>query len=120
MGRKTFDSIGRALPGRQNIVITANADWSATGCDVAGSIEQALALVEGSDEVMLIGGASLYKQTLKQADILYLTLIDHEFTGDTWFPEIHSEVWKTESESMFPADEKNSYSFSFVKYVREK
>ncbi len=119
MGRKTFDSIGRALPGRQNIVITSNPGWSATGCDVASSIEQALALVEGSDEAMLIGGASLYEQTLKQADILYLTLIDHEFAGDTWFPEIDSKTWKISSESLFPADEKNPYSFSFVKYIRE-
>ena len=119
MGRKTFDSIGRALPGRQNIVITSNAAWSAAGCDVAGSIEQALALAEGSDEVMLIGGASLYKQTLEQADILYLTLIDQEFSGDTWFPEIDLKVWKMETKSLFPADEKNAYSFSFVKYIRE-
>lgn len=119
MGRKTFDSIGRALPGRQNIVITSNAGWSAAGCDVASSIEQALALAEGSDEVMLIGGASLYKQTLQQADILYLTLIDQEFSGDTWFPEIDLKVWRIESESLFPADEKNLHSFSFVKYIRE-
>lgn len=120
MGRKTFDSIGRALPGRQNIVITSNPDWSAAGCDLANSIEQALALVEASDEVMLIGGASLYKQTLGQADILYLTLINHEFSGDTWFPEIDLKIWKMESESLFPADEKNSHSFSFVKFIRDK
>jgi len=119
MGRKTFESIGRPLPGRQNIVITSNPDWSATGCDVASSIEQALVLAEGNDEVMLIGGASLYKQTLPKADILYLTLIDQEFSGDTWFPEIDLKVWRKESESQFPADEKNSHSFSFVKFIRE-
>ena len=120
MGRKTFDSIGRTLPGRQNIVITSNPDWSATDCDVASSIEQALGIVAGSNEVMLIGGASLYEQTLKLADVLYLTLIDHEFSGDTWFPEIDSEIWEMASESLFPADEKNLYPFSFVKYIREK
>jgi len=119
MGRKTFDSIGRALPGRKNIVITSNADWAAAGCDVATSIEQALEFAEGNDEVMLIGGASLYKQTLQQADILYLTLIDHEFSGDTWFPEIDLKAWRMESESLFPADRNNSHSFSFIKYIRE-
>jgi len=120
MGRKTYDSIGRALPGRQNIVITSNPGWSADGCDVANSIEQALKLVKQDEEAMLIGGASLYEQTLAQADILYLTLIDHAFSGDTWFPEIDLDIWKIESQSHFPADDKNAYSFTFVKYIREK
>ena len=120
MGRKTFDSIGRPLPGRQNIVVTSNVNWTATGCDVATSIDQALSFAEGSEEVMLIGGASLYEQTLALADVLYLTLIDYEFSGDAWFPEIDRNAWKVESERLFPTDEKNSHSFSFVKYIREK
>ena len=120
MGRKTFDSIGRALPGRQNIVITSNPRWSASGCDMASSVEQALSLVKQSVEVMLIGGASLYQQTIKQADNLYITLIDHEFEGDTWFPKIDSKIWKLASNDYFAADENNLYSFSFIKYIREK
>lgn len=120
MGRKTFDSIGRALPGRQNIVITSNPDWEAEGCEVASSIDQALDLVKNEAIVMLIGGASLYRQTIDKADILYLTIIDGEFAGDTWFPEFNLHEWVVETSDFYPADVKNSNSFSFVKYVREK
>ena len=120
MGRKTFDSIGRALPGRQNIIITSNPHWSASGCDMSGSIEQALSLVAQSAEVMLIGGASLYQQTINRADNLYITLIEHEFEGDTWFPEIDSRIWRVETSENFAADKNNLYSFSFIKYIREK
>ncbi len=119
MGRKTFTSIGKALPGRQNIVVTRDRNFDAAGCDVASSIEQATALAADSNEVMLIGGASLYRQTINRADIIYLTIIHHEFTGDTWFPEIDSKYWNLISQQNFDADEKNSFNYSFVKYVRE-
>ena len=117
MGRKTYDSIGRALPGRQNIVITTNTGWNAPGCDVAHTIDEALTLANDCEEVMLIGGASLYEQTLKQADSLYLTMIDHSFEGDTWFPEIDFKAWQIESEIDFAADDKNPYLFTFKKLV---
>lgn len=120
MGRKTFDSIGRPLPGRQNIVITSNPDWHVEGCDVADSIDQAFTLTPNTDEVMLIGGASLYRQTIEIADIMYLTLINHSFSGDTWFPEFDRRQWTLAEQKFFDADEKNSYSFSFVKFIREK
>jgi len=119
MGRKTFDSIGRPLPGRQNIVITSNPDWSSEGCDVAASIDQALALVKNAEEVMLIGGASLYRQTIARADILYLTLINHVYVGDTWFPDFDQQQWTIAEETFYDANEKNSHSFSFIKYIRE-
>lgn len=119
MGRKTFDSIGRPLPGRQNIVITSNADWCAEGCDVANSIDKALSLANDTDEAMLIGGASLYEQTIEIADILYLTLIDHAYTGDTWFPDFNPHHWIVAEENFYKADEKNSHSFSFIKYIRD-
>jgi dihydrofolate reductase len=118
MGRKTFTSIGRALPGRQNIVITGNTGFKATGCDIASSIEQAISLAENTDEVMLIGGASLYEQTINVADSIYLTLIHEVFSGDTWFPEIKPELWKQASREDFEADENNPYPYSFIKYVR--
>ena len=120
MGRKTFDSIGRALPGRQNIVITRTSGWQAEQVDVAGSIDDALELATPAEEVMLIGGASLYEQTLSRASSLYLTLIDDSFEGDTWFPEIDFSQWEVASQEFFEADHKNKYSFSFVKYIRDK
>ena len=119
MGRKTYDSIGKALPGRQNIVVTSDSNFDAPDCELAPSIDRAIALAADSDEVMLIGGASLYQQTIERADIIYLTLIRHEFKGDTWFPEISQKYWKLVSQEDFDASEKNPFSYSFVKYVRE-
>jgi dihydrofolate reductase len=108
MGRKTFDSIGRPLPGRQNIVITRDSTFSAEGCDIANGIEEAMSLVSAEErEVMLIGGASLYLQTLEQADTLHLTQIHHAFSGDTWFPEINMTEWSEAYREDFDADEKN-------------
>jgi len=119
MGRKTFASIGKALPGRQNIVVTRDPEFDAPGCDIAPSLEQAITLAGNVDEVMLIGGASLYEQTINSADCIYMTLIHHVFSGDTWFPEIKSDQWKLASREDFDADEINPYRYSFIKFVRE-
>lgn len=119
MGRKTFASIGKALPGRQNIVVTRDPDFDAPGCDIAPSLEQATTLAGDVDEVMLIGGASLYEQTINSADCIYMTLIHHVFNGDTWFPEIKTDQWKLASREDFDADETNPYRYSFIKFVRE-
>lgn len=120
MGRKTFESIGRPLPGRQNIIITGNKSFTAQGCDIANSIDQAMALISDNvEEAMLIGGASLYLQTLEQADVLYLTQIHHAFSGDTWFPEIDMSRWCEVYRERFEADENNPYPYSFMKYLRE-
>lgn len=86
MGRKTFESIGRPLPGRRNIVITRNEDYAADGIETAPSLEAALAMVRGVEEVMVIGGEQIFTQALPMAEKLYITLIDHEFVGDTYFP----------------------------------
>jgi dihydrofolate reductase len=118
MGRKTFDSIGKALPGRKNIVLTRDNNFEAPDCEIATDIDQAMSKVDGSLEVMLIGGASLYEQTIQSADIIYLTLIHHEFNGDTWFPEINPINWKLESRDDFERDEKNQFAYSFLKYLR--
>ncbi|MGD2171697.1 MAG: dihydrofolate reductase [Gammaproteobacteria bacterium] len=119
MGRVTFESIGRALPGRRNIVITRDPQFSAADCEVAGGIDEALALCAEADEIMLIGGASLYRQTLQRASRLYLTRIHHSFEGDTWFPEFEESDWQLESEQRFEADSSNPYAFSVQKFVRE-
>jgi dihydrofolate reductase len=119
MGRKTYESIGKPLPGRHNIVITRNPDFSAEGCSIVNGIEAAIALCPGDDEVMLIGGASLYQQAIEQALQLYITRIHHEFKGDTWFPEFDLREWKEESCEEYAADKRNLYAYSFIKYVRE-
>ena len=119
MGRKTFESIGKPLPGRRNIVISRNPEYTAPGCEVVDGIEAALSLCAGEAEVMLIGGASLYRQTLAQTDTLYVTRIHHGFDGDTWFPEFESGPWKVVECQDFSADEDNPYRYSFVKYVKE-
>ena len=119
MGRKTFDSIGRPLPGRRNIVITRDPEFSAEGCEVVHSIEAALAGCSEHDELMLIGGATLYEQTLDQVSCLYVTRIHHSFSGDTWFPEFDVKHWKISEQQDFDPDQSNTFAYSFVKYVRE-
>lgn len=94
MGRKTHESIGRALPGRLNIVLTSDPHYWAEGCSIAHSLDEAMALAGGSEELMVIGGASLYERFLPEANRLYLTLIEREFKGDTYFPEFSLADWR--------------------------
>ncbi len=119
MGRKTFESIGKALPGRRNIVITRDPEFNAEAGEVVHSIEAALSLPHENDEIMLIGGASLYEQTIAQATQLYITQIHHSFEGDTWFPEFNLNDWKVDNREDFDADHSNAYAYSFIKFVRE-
>jgi dihydrofolate reductase len=118
MGRKTWESIGRPLPGRTNVVVTASADFQAPGCIVTHSIEEALAAVGEDKEVMVIGGAHLYRQLLPRADRIYLTLVDHAFAGDTWFPELDERDWKECCRHDHDRDQKNPYRYSFVQLQR--
>jgi len=118
MGRKTFQSIGKALPGRQNIVITRDASFRAESCDIASTIDQAIELAGDVAEVMLIGGASLYQQALGRAQHLYLTKIHATFTGDTWFPEINMDEWKLVKCEKHTSDQKNKYAYSFLTLSR--
>ncbi|RXF03381.1 type 3 dihydrofolate reductase [Pseudoalteromonas phenolica O-BC30] len=115
MGRKTFESIGRPLPGRRNIVITRNTSYQAEGIEVVSSPEAALALLEGTSEVMIIGGGNIYGQFLTLAERLYLTFIDLDVEGDTQFPDYSKDNnWsEVESESHQP-DERNKYGYTFV------
>ena len=119
MGRKTYKSIGKPLPGRRNIVITRNPQFSAEGCEIVNTIEEALTICSDHDELMLIGGASLYQQIMQQVSCMYITRIYHSFSGDTWFPEFDSALWKITEQQDFGADDKNPFAYSFVKYVRE-
>ena len=115
MGRKTFESIGRPLPGRRNIVISRNTDYTAAGIDVVTSPEAAISLVCESDEVMVIGGGNVYQQFLKSADTLYLTFIDLDVAGDTQFPDYEQSAnWQVVEELYNQPDDNNIYGYKFV------
>ncbi|GEA12486.1 type 3 dihydrofolate reductase [Alteromonas sp. KUL49] len=122
MGRKTYESIGRALPGRPNIVITSNTEYTLPDASVVSSPEAAMdlatTLVEKDQEVMIIGGGTIYQIFLPQAEMLYLTHIDLEVSGDTQFPDYSVHSW-TESETQsFSADDKNPHNYRFVTLTR--
>jgi dihydrofolate reductase len=114
MGRKTYESIGRPLPGRTNVVITRQKDFQAEGCLMAHSVEQAMALCHKDDEVFVIGGAEIYQQTLPVADKIYLTIIHQDFEGETFLFDLDPSVWQETSREDFEMDEKNQYPYSFL------
>ena len=114
MGRKTYETIGKPLAGRHNIVITRDASYEAPGCTVVHSPQEALQLSGDASEVMVIGGAQIYRQFLPQAQRLYITFIENGFSGDTYFPEISAERWQTVWEEKHEADERNRHAFCFV------
>ncbi|MBU1620677.1 MAG: type 3 dihydrofolate reductase [Gammaproteobacteria bacterium] len=120
MGRKTYQSIGQALPGRRNIVISRQSGALSADADWVQSIEQALALVQHEAEVMIIGGAEIYRQVLPLADTLYITEIDLTVEGDAFFPDYLAEAswYQSESEQHQP-DSKNLYSYRFRTLNRE-
>jgi len=118
MGRKTWESIGRPLPGRTNIVITRDSDYQADGCVVVNSIDAAIAAAGEQDEVMVIGGAEFYRQVLPRADTLYLTRIHASFDGDTVFPGLNAADWREVERSDQSADEKNPHDYSFIRLER--
>ena len=119
MGRKTFDSIGRALPNRRNIVITTQSDYKADNIETYTSIDAALAATAADAEVMLIGGAQLYKQTIARANRLYLTLVDTVIAdGDAFFPAWDPKEWSIDQDEQHTADEKNNFAYRFVMLSR--
>lgn len=118
MGRKTFQSIGRALPGRKNIVISRDQSFQAQGVDVVSSVDAALALVNDCEEVMVIGGGAIYQHCLAAAQRLYITHIDATIDGDTFFPEYDLNVWQKMSSELRPSDDKNPYQLDFAIYEK--
>jgi dihydrofolate reductase len=115
MGRKTYESIGRPLPNRRNIIITRNLEYEADGCEIVSSLEEALLLTKS--DCFIIGGGEIYKQSLEVADKIYLTLVHKDFEGDTKFPELGKE-WATIDTKDFESDDKNEYNYSFIEYDR--
>ncbi len=119
MGRKTFDSIGKPLPGRINIVITRQAGLSLPGCLVVDSLPAAIAAAGAVDEAMIIGGAEVYRQALPTAQRVYLTRVHAQVEGDACFPELNAQQWRELEREDYPADERHAYAYSFVILERQ-
>jgi dihydrofolate reductase len=118
MGRKTYESIGKQLSGRRNIILTRDPDFRAEGCEICHSIEAVLAVARSGEEqeFFIIGGDSVYSALFPFADRLYLTLIEKDFEGDAFFPEIDAQKWRLVSQTQGETNEKNPYEYSFLIY----
>ncbi len=114
MGRLTYESIGKPLQGRRNIVVSSREDLEIDGCEVVATLDDALKLTAGAEEVMVIGGGKIYEQMLPMADRIHLTRVHASVDGDTYIPEISEDEWKVVDEENFPADESGQYGFSFI------
>lgn len=114
MGRKTFDSIGRLLPGRRTIVVTRQADWSFPGALVAHDLDQALRLVDPADETFVVGGAEIYRQALPLVERIYLTRVHARLAGDTFFPELPPDTWQEIRREHQAAGERDDYDCTYL------
>lgn len=113
LGRRNHESIGRALPNRQNIVVTRQAGYTATGCTVAGDLCRALAQASHDPEIFIIGGADIYRQMLPHAERLYLTIVQATPDGDTFFPSFDRGQWRLRDSRHLPANDRNPYAMTF-------
>jgi len=120
MGRATFDSIGRALPGRRSIVLSRQAGFVAAGCDVVTSPGQALEIAGDVEEVMVIGGGNIYEQFLPMTDRIYLTRVDAHIDGDTWFPALDPGEWQVVDSEAFPTGDDRTYGFVLETWERNR
>jgi dihydrofolate reductase len=120
MGKKTFESIGRPLPNRNNIILTRDTNYKIDGCVVAHSMDDVLNLIKSEKETFIIGGGEIYKLFFPIAEKLYLTEVDASLKADTFFPEFNKNDWKLESSFFHPKDEKHDYSFSINVYDKNK
>ncbi|EHQ24586.1 dihydrofolate reductase [Mucilaginibacter paludis] len=117
MGRKTFDSVGKPLPKRRNIVITRQAITIA-GCEVVSSLDEAIALCNDEQEVFIVGGAEVYRQAMPVTNRIYLTIVHHSFDADTFFPEIDYKQWHEIAREDHQTDEKHQFAYSFITLER--
>ncbi|MDS4068070.1 MAG: type 3 dihydrofolate reductase [Candidatus Competibacter sp.] len=120
MGRRTWESIGRPLPGRRMIVLSRDPACQAPGCVVARSLDEAGEIAGPAPEIVVIGGASLYAQTLPLAECLYLTFVDADVPGDAWFPDWNSLEWKQVWEEAHPADADHAWPYQFQRWERAR
>jgi dihydrofolate reductase len=119
MGRKTFDSIGKPLPGRTTVVVTRNADLEIAGCVIAHSLNEAFAACTGDEEIFIVGGAELYRQAVSVADTLYITEIQQDVEGDAHFPEFDKSAWQETSREVHTQDAPQPLEFHFVTYRKK-
>lgn len=120
MGRRTYESIGKPLPKRRNIVVTRDRGYKAEGCEVVHDLEAALERFGREDELFVIGGSEIFKAALPEADKLYITYIDHEFAADTFFPAVEEAQWRLVSREPGVKDERNPYDYEFLVYERRQ
>lgn len=120
MGRRTYESIGRPLPGRMNIVVSRNRGFVAPGCTVVDSLEKAYEAAGDAEEVSIIGGTSLFAAALPTADCIHLTEVEAEIAGDTWFPDFDRSQWREKEIGRHPADERHAYAFRILELQRER
>lgn len=122
MGRKTFETIGKPLPGRTTIIVTRSAAYRPEGCLVAHSVEEALRQARALDpeQVSIVGGGEIYRQALPFTNRIYLTLVHHTFEGDTFFPELNADQWQETAHEDHQPDEKHAYAYSFITLQRLK
>lgn len=122
MGRKTFESLKKDLPGRINIVLTKKEGWKADNVQVAKDLEEAIAKATACDtkEIFIIGGGEIFKQTLPEVDRIYLTRVHTTVEGDTYYPELKKDEWTLVKSDSFPADDKNNYPYTFEVWERIK
>ncbi len=118
MGRKTFDSIGKPLPNRRNIVVTHQTGLKIQGCEVVHSLQEAIDICKNDDVVSIIGGAEIYRQAIALCDTIFLTRVHHRFEADTFFPEIDSAIWQEIEREDHPVDEKHEFAYSFLTYTK--
>ena len=120
MGRKTYDSIGKPLPGRDTIIVTRNMDYAVPGCVAVNSLDAALTVSYDDEEVFFVGGANLYRQALLIAQRIYLTEIQREFEGDAFFPEFDARQWNEISREQHRTEGDNGYDYHYVIYDRKQ
>ena len=121
MGRKTYESIGKPLPNRTNIILTHGTDLNMPGCVIINSLKDLLQsdLLDETQELFIIGGAQIYQQLLPYTQRIYLTLVHHTFGGDVFFPELNPQEWQETSREAHQADEKNPYAYTFLTLERK-
>jgi dihydrofolate reductase len=120
MGRRTYESINRLLPGRTTVIVTRQRDYSVPGAIIAHSVLEALDACRGDEEIFVIGGADLFRETLPIADRIYLTTVDAEPQGDTFMPEFDVSGWSETSAQSFSADDKHAYGYRFAVLDRHR
>lgn len=118
MGRKTYESIGKPLPGRTNIVISRRSELTLPGCTVVNSLPAAFAAADDAPEIAVIGGAEIYAQALSSTDVVHLTRVHTTLAGDAWFPALDPAVWREQLIERHPADERHAFAFSFLEAQR--